>query len=102
MGQENHFEYLKEKRVSVLQRIEPICKAFGIEDYDYEISETEPREILRIGGDRIVCSCNSVSAVVDELIGWIFIRVWCRNRALGAFSTQTKNRIKAYWLEGII
>lgn len=91
--------YLKEKRIKVLNAIKPICKAFDISDYDYEIKETGQREILRIGGTKIRCSLNSVDAVVNELIGYIFITKWCRNRHLGTFSTQTKNVIRQYWME---
>ena len=92
-------EYLSNKRLEVLEVIKPICKAFNITDYDYEVKETGQREILRIGDIKIGCSCNSISAVVDELIGYIFITRWCRNRSLGTFSTQTKNVIKGYWIE---
>jgi hypothetical protein len=92
------FEYLKEKRIDVLKAIKPICDAFGITDYDYEIM-TAHREILKINDTRICCSCNSVRAIVDELIGYIFITRWCHDRWLGAFSTQSKNVIKEYWLD---
>lgn len=91
-------EYLNEKRIEVLKAIAPICKAFNIEDYDYEIKETGQRETLRIGEIRIGCTFNSISAVVDELIGYIFITRWCKNRYLGTFSTQTKNIIRQYWI----
>ncbi len=87
-----------EKRAVVMQTIKPICEAFNIKDYDYEIKETAQREVLRIGEVRIGCSCNSISAVVDELIGYIFITRWCKNRYLGTFSTQCKNQIKQYWI----
>lgn len=93
------FEYLKTKRIEVLEAIKPMCEAFGITDYDYEISETGAKEVLRLNNTRIGCSCNSVSAVVNELIGYIFINRWCRSRYLGAFSTQVKNVIKQYWIE---
>ena len=92
-------DYLERKRAEVLQEIKPICEAFGITDYDYEITETGQREVLRVNSVRIGCTLNSISAVVDELIGYIFIMRWCRNRSLGAFSTQTKNIIKRYWME---
>ena len=91
-------EYLSNKRLEVLEVIKPICKAFNITDYDYEIKETGQREILRIGDIKIGCSYNSIGAVIDELIGYIFITRWCRNRSLGTFSTQTKNVIKRYWI----
>jgi hypothetical protein len=93
------FEYLKVKRIKVLEVIKPICDAFRISNYDYEISETGQREILRINSTQIGCSCNSTSAIVNELIGYIFITRWCRSRYLGAFSTQVKNVIKQYWVD---
>ena len=91
--------YLIEKRGKVLDAIAPICEAFDIIDYDYELSNTGQRETLRIGNVRIGCSCNSVDAVVEELIGYIFITRWCKNRSLGTFSTQTKNVIRRYWID---
>ena len=92
------FEYLKQKKVEVLEAIKPICEAFNIKEYDYLISDTGQRETLVLNGQKIGCSCNSISAIVDEVIGYIFINRYCRNRYIGAFSTQTKNVIKRYWL----
>lgn len=80
-----------------MNAIEPICNVFNIKDYDYEIKETGQRETLRIGNVKIGCSCNSISAVIDELIGYIFIVRWCKNRYLGTFSTQCKNVIRQHW-----
>jgi hypothetical protein len=89
---------LQEKRIQVLEEIKPICEVFGIKDYDYIVYEKNRRETLIINDTSIGCSCNSIDAVVDELIGYIFINRWCRHRSLGAFGTQTKNVIKRYWL----
>lgn len=94
-------KYLMEKRKEVLEAIKPICEAFNIEDYNYIVQETGQREILRIGEIKIGCTSNSISAVVDELIGYIFITRWCRNRSLGTFSTQAKNQIKRYWIKEV-
>ena len=91
--------YLERKKVEVLKAIKPICDAFGISDYDYIVSEEKGIEMLRIYSQEIMCSYNSVSAVIDELVGYIFIKKWCRNRSLGAFETQTKNVIKRYWVD---
>ena len=95
----SNFEYLKTKRVEVLEAIKPICDAFKISDYDYEISETGQKEVLRLNNTRIGCSYNSVSAVVNELIGYIFIKRWCHDRNLGAFSKQAQNVIRQYWIK---
>ena len=94
-------EYLERKRAEVLQELKPICDAFGINDYDYIIKKTGQKETLRIGEIRIGCSNNSISAVIDELIGYIFITRWCRNRSLGTFRTQAKNQIKRYWIKEV-
>ena len=90
-------EQLEAKRIEVLEAIKPICEAFKINDYDYEVKDSGQRETLRIGNTRIGCSCNSISAVIEELVGYIFIARW-KDRYLGAFSIQTKNVIKRYWI----
>lgn len=93
-------DYYLKKRERILQEIKPICAAFGIEDYDYIVyCKTGNLEILKLGNTFIGCTGNSVSAVVDELIGYIFITKYCRNRSLGAFDKQTKNHIMRYWLK---
>jgi hypothetical protein len=92
-------EHLYRKRSEVLQEIKPICEAFGISEYDYIVKREGQREILKIGKVEIGCTSNSISAIIDELIGYIFITRWCRNRYLGVFSIQTKNVIKRYWKE---
>lgn len=91
-------EYLEGKKIKVLKTIKPICETFGIKDYDYIIEESSLAEYLKINNTKINCSLNSIDAVIDELIGYIFIAKWCRNRSLGAFSTQTKNVITQYWV----
>ena len=92
------FEYLQKKRLEVLEEIKPICEVFGINDYDYIISESSPREVLKLNGVKIGCSCNSISAVKNELIGFIFLRTWGRDRSMGTFDKQSRNVIKRYWL----
>lgn len=92
-------DYYLKKRESILQEIKPICAAFGINDYDYIVYGEAKLEILKLGNTFIGCTGNSVSAVVDELIGYIFITRYCRNRSLVAFDKQTKNHIMRYWLK---
>lgn len=89
--------YLEQKRKEVLKEIEPICKAFNIQDYDYIIKDG--REVLRIYDTYIGCKGNSISAITDELIGWIFVKIYCKNRSIGAFEKQTLNVIRKYWIE---
>ena len=79
-------------------RIKPICEAFSIENYRYAI-EKNGNEYLVLNGTKIGCTGNSISAVVDELIAYIFIKKYCKNRNLGAFHKQTINHIKRYWVE---
>lgn len=93
------FDYLKKKRLEVLEAIKPICDAFNITDYDYLIRDDfQQTETLRIYDTYIGCSYNSINAVIDELIGYVIIKHYCYNNSLGAFSIQTKNHIKRYWL----
>ena len=91
-------EYLIKKREKVLLTIKPICELFYISDYDYEITENGG-EYLRLYTTRICCTINSIESVVIELIGYIFVAVWVRNRSLGAFERQTLNVIKQYWVK---
>lgn len=90
---------LQEKREQVLKAIKPICEAFHITDYDYIVKETGQTETLRINNIKIGCSCNSISAVINELIGWIFVKIYCHDNYIGAFRTQTLNVIKQYWIK---
>lgn len=86
------------KKERILIAIKPICEVFGIVDYDYLISATG-QEMLKLNDTYIGCTGNSVSAVIDELIGYIIIKKYCRNRSLGTFDKQTQNYIKRYWLK---
>lgn len=95
---DTRLENLRKKRLEVLEAIKPICECFGIDDYDYIVKEKGQTETLRIYDTYIGCSCNSIMAVKHELIGFIFIRTYCRYRSLGAFDIQTKNHIRQYWL----
>ena len=91
-------EYLKKKRLEVLERIKPICDVFGIKDYDYIVKETGQTECLRLYDTYIGCSHNSIEATVEELIGYIFIKIYCKGRSIGAFRAQTLKQIRMYWL----
>lgn len=89
-------DYLIEKRLEVLEAIRPICEAFGITDYDYEVNTETGSEYLRIEVTKIGCACNSMWAIKQELVGWIFLNVW-KDRTLGAFDKQTRKHIRQYW-----
>ena len=92
-------KYLEEKRIKVLEAIKPICETFNITDYDYIVNTKGQDEILRIRSVYIGCSSDSITAIIDELIGYIFITTFCHHRSLGAFEKQTLNVIKRYWIK---
>ena len=92
------YEYLIQKREEVMCELEKYCKPFGIK-YDYLIAETGQTETLVLNGQKIGCSCNSISAIIDEVIGYLFIKRYCKNRYVGNFKTQTCNRVKEYWID---
>lgn len=94
----DYLEYLENKRLEVLKEIKPICKAFGIKKYDYIVKNEGQKETLVVEGTKIGCSFNSIHAVKQELIGWIFLAIW-RQRSLGAFDTQVKNVIRQHWIK---
>jgi hypothetical protein len=89
---------LEDKRVDVLAAIKPICETFNITDFDYEIHDEDQTEILRIGSTKIGCSCNSILAITDELVGYIFWYRWERNRGLSLYDSKIKKVIQRYWL----
>lgn len=92
------FEYLQKKRIEVLETIKPYCDLFKIKEYDYIVQEVQQRETLVLNGQKIGCSCNSMQAIIDEVIGYIFVKGYCHNRYIGAFKTQTINVITQYWI----
>ena len=92
------WNYLIDKRKEVLKEIKPYCDLFKIADYDYFINTEAGGEVLKLNDTYIGCSCNSISAVIDEVMGYIIINFYCKNRSLGAFRTQTMNEIKRYWI----
>lgn len=92
-------KYLQEKRLKVLDAIKPICDVFEIKDYDYIIKESGQTETLRLYEIKIGCSCNSIDATKNELMGFIFLNTYGRDRSLGVFDTQVRNVIKRYWID---
>lgn len=93
----NRLEELEIKRLEVLTAIKPICEAFNLE-YDYIVKEEGQTETLVLNGQKIGCSCNSISAIINEIIGYIFVKIYCKDNWIGHFRTQTLNVIKQYWL----
>ena len=94
---DEHYDYLMKKRQDVLNKLQPLCDAFGY-DCDYVINRNYGQtETLVINGTRIGCTGNSESAIAREFIGYLFINIWCRDRAF-PFRTQIMNCVKKYWL----
>lgn len=98
MNKEEFKKELEKKRIEVLKEIKPICEAFNLE-YDYIVSAEGQTETLVLNGQKIGCSYNSISAIINEVIGYIFVKIYCRNNWIGSFRTQTLNVIKQYWLD---
>lgn len=86
---------LEEKRKEVLKVIKPICDYFNIE-YDYIIKESGQTETLVLDGQKIGCSANSISAIIEEVIGYVFVNYYCKNR-WWYHKPQTIKAIKKYW-----
>ncbi|MCI8587573.1 MAG: hypothetical protein HFJ49_03050 [Clostridia bacterium] len=84
------------KRTEVIKTIKPICEAFNIE-YDYIVKETGQTETLVLNGQKIGCSMNSIYAIKNEIIGYIFAKIYCRNN-WWHFRPHTLKYIKQYWL----
>lgn len=94
---EDRFQYLKKKRLEVLEEIKPICEAFNIE-YDYIVKEEGQTETLILDGQKIGCSMNSIYAIKNEIIGYIFAKIYCHDK-WWYHKPQTLKYIKQYWIE---
>ena len=98
MSKEELMKELEKKRIQVLKEIKPICEAFNLE-YDYIVSTEGQTETLILNSQKIGCSQTSISAIINEVIGYIFVKIYCRYNWIGPFRTQTLNVIKQYWLD---
>lgn len=87
---------LNTKRTEVMKEIKPICEAFNLE-YDYIVKETGQTETLVLDGQKIGCSMNSIYAIKNEIIGYIFAKIYCRDN-WWHFQPHTLKYIKKYWL----
>lgn len=99
MNKPGRWDFLNQKRQEVLDYIAPMCAAFGISDYDYIVNTDTGNEQLRIGSTLIGCCANSNTAVRDELIGWLFVCLFCNGRSIGVYRTQTLNRVRENWVK---
>ena len=74
-GEVGAADYYEKKRETVLETIKPICEAFEITDYDYEVKEGGRLEILWVEGTGIDCTRNSIAATVRSLVHHIASRL---------------------------
>ncbi len=88
---------LEWKRDRILKIIDPICHAFGIDEFDYVVDKDSKNEYLVLPGGKISCTSNSESAIMDELIGYLFVKRYCRHRA-GYIPTPAINAVQRYWV----
>lgn len=84
------------KKTEVIKEIKPICEAFNIE-YDYIVKETGQTETLVLDGQKIGCSMNSIYAIKNEIIGYIFAKIYCKDK-WWHFKPHTLKYIKQYWI----
>lgn len=95
---DSYDEYLVKKKREAIKEIQPLCKFFGIK-CDYIVDIKRGSEILVLNGQKICCSADSISAIKDEVIGYIFVKIYCNHRSIGKFETQTLNAIRRYWFK---
>ncbi len=74
-GEVGAADYYEKKRETVLETIKPICEAFEITDYGYEIKDNGQLEILWVEGTGIDCTHNSIAATVRTLVHHIASRL---------------------------
>ncbi len=70
-GEVGAADYYEKKRETVLETIKPICEAFEIADYNYEVKEGGRLEILWVEGTGIDCTRNSIAATVRTLVKFV-------------------------------
>lgn len=88
---------LKEKRDIILKSIKPICEAYGIK-CDYIIENDPKNEILILDNQNINCTSNSIEAVADEVVGYIFVNIYSKRHYIGPYKIETLNAIQKYWV----
>ena len=84
-------QYLQEKRV------EP----FDITEVDYVIDEKTYQETLVIDDTKIGCTCNSIEAILQEVVGYLFIKTWVPPRILVSdpYVDHCVEVITHYWIK---
>lgn len=97
-AKENGKSSFDSKKERVIEMITPMLKAFKINNFDYEVDLENGKEILVINNQKICCTWNSMGAIKCEVIGYLFVNIWCKHRYLGTFETQSLNRVKEFWM----
>ena len=94
-------QYLQEKRVEVLKTVKPILEPFDITEVDYVIDENTKQEILVIDDTKIGCTCNSIEAILQEVVGYLFIKTWVPPRILVSdpYVDHCVEVITHYWIK---
>lgn len=97
-------EAMQKRKEEVLAVITPMLMAFGMEpgaDFEYIVKDTLQTETLRIHDTYIGCSGNSLSAIGDEIVGYLFVKRFIPNQQ-GRIDARTarnvKNAVGRYWL----
>ena len=94
-------QYLEKKRMKVLNTIIPVLKPFGITKVDYVIDEKTYQETLVIDDIKIGCTCNSIEAILQEVVGYLFIKTWVPPRILVSdpYVDHCVEVITHYWIK---
>lgn len=95
-------QYLQEKRVEVLKTVKPILEPFDITEVDYVIDENTKQEILVIEKAKIDCSCNSIEAIIQEVVGYLFIKTWVPSSRILYYDPHVNHCIEMithYWIK---
>lgn len=102
MKEKTWAQYLEEKRMKVLSTIIPVLRPFGITKVDYEFNLETYQETLVIDDTRIGCTCNSLEAILQEVIGYLFIKTWVPSSRILAYDPCVDHCIGIithYWVK---
>lgn len=95
-------QYLEEKRMKVLNTITPVLRPFGITKIDYEINLETYQETLVIDDTKVGCTCNSIEAILQEVIGYLFIKTWVPSSRILRYDPCVEHCIELithYWVK---
>ena len=95
----DYLEHLKKKRVKVLVTIKPVLETFEINDFDYTFDKDTHQETLIIEKTKIGCTLNSIEAIMQEVLGYLFVKKWIPRRSLGSHEDRCIEAITHYWIK---